>query len=89
MKDIYSDDAAVLINQANAVASLMAAKDQLDSIAGADFPRLASLLNLLQEQQAIATNDTLACAFQAFNELFYLTWDELELVANRMLADPH
>ena len=88
MKDIHSDDAAVLINQANAIAGLVAAKDQLDSIAGADFPRLASFLNLLQEQQAITTNDTLAGAFQAFSELFYLTWEQLEMVANRMVAGP-
>lgn len=88
MKSIRSDAAAALIDQANAVASLIAAKDQLDTIAGANFPRLASFLNLLQEQQAIAANDTLSGAFQAFNELFYLTWDQLEMVANRMLDGP-
>ena len=86
MKSIHSDAAAVLINQANAVASMIAAKEDLDTIAGADFPRLASFLNLLQEQRAIASDDTLSGAFQAFNELFYSTWDQLEMVAYRMLA---
>ena len=87
MKNNHSDAAAQFIEQANTMACLMEVKRELSSIAGGDFPRLASLIDLLQEQKAIADDETLTAAFHAFNELLCSTWDRVEKTANRLSSE--
>lgn len=87
MNSNHSDEAAQFIEQANTTAYLMEVKKELSSIAGGDFPRLVSLIDLLQEQKAIADDKTLTAAFHAFNELLCLTWDRVEKTASRLSSE--
>jgi len=88
MDNASSKAAATFIDQTHAVVTLLAVKEELKTITEGDLPRLACLLDLLQEQKVIADDPTLSAAFFAICELFCQTWDRIDLVTKRLSSGP-
>jgi 4-diphosphocytidyl-2C-methyl-D-erythritol kinase len=84
MKNDHSNAAATFIDQNNAFANLVATRNELESIAREDFPRLACLFGLLEEQKAIADDSTLSGACYAIRELLDQVWERVEAAASRL-----
>lgn len=84
MKKDHSNAAATFIDQNNAFAKLAAIRNELEAITRGDFPRLACLFGLLEEQKAIADDSTRSGACCAIRELLDQVWERVEATANRL-----